>query len=142
MANESAISKSLVVVGNDPDDQFFLKPAFEKIGFADYVMWLNSSLALFDYLKTLDPSTGYPYTILLDYNIPAINVEEILIRLKKDLNFRQIPVLIYSTGISKPLIQRLIALGADGCYVKAYSSSSILEFAEFLKKKIATAVFR
>lgn len=142
MINEPAISKSLVVVEDDPDDQFFLKSAFEKIGFADYVMWLDSSLSLFDYLKTLDQSTGYPYTILLDYNMPVMNGEEILIQLKKDPNLRQIPVLIYSTGISKQLIQRLIALGADGCYVKSYSSSGILEFAEFLKKKIATAVFR
>lgn len=142
MTNEPAISKSLVVVEDDPDDQFFLKSAFEKIGFADYVMWLNSSLSLFEYLKTLDQSTGYPYTILLDYNMPVMNGEEILVELKKHPGFRQIPVLIYSTGISKQLIHRLIALGADGCYVKAYSSSGILEFAEFLKKMIATAVFR
>ncbi|MGC4036602.1 MAG: response regulator [Chitinophagaceae bacterium] len=142
MKNEPAISKSLVVVEDDPDDQFFLKSAFEKIGFADYVMWLDSSVTLFEYLRTLDSDTGYPYTILLDYNLPIMNGEEILNELKKHPGFRQIPVLIYSTGISKQLIHKLIALGADGCYVKSYSSSGILEFAEFLKKKIANAVFR
>jgi len=142
MSDKSTKTKSLVVVEDDPDDQFFLMSAFEKIGFADYVMWLDSSSHLFDYLGGLDESTGYPYTILLDYNMPVMNGEDILIELKKHPGYRQIPVLIYSTGISKALIQKLIALGADGCYVKSYSSSGILEFAEFLKQKIATAVFR
>jgi two-component system, response regulator len=142
MTNEPSISKSLVVVEDDPDDQFFLMSAFEKIGFAEYVMWLDSSAHLFDYLNSLDDSTGFPYTILLDYNMPVMNGEDILVELKKHPNYRQIPVLIYSTGISKSLIHKLIAMGADGCYVKSYSSSGILEFAEFLKQKIATAVFR
>ena len=142
MSDKSSKTKSLVVVEDDPDDQFFLMSAFEKIGFADYVMWLDSSSHLFDYLAGLDESTGYPYTILLDYNMPVMNGEDILVELKKHPGYRQIPVLIYSTGISKALIQKLIALGADGCYVKSYSSSGILEFAEFLKQKIATAVFR
>ncbi|MES1219540.1 MAG: response regulator [Bacteroidota bacterium] len=137
------VNKSLIVVEDDPDDQYFLMSAFEEIGFAPFVHWLNSTTELLKCLHELRESgTGYPYTILLDYNMPVMNGEEILVKLKKDEDYKRIPLLIYSTGMNNGLMERLTALGADGCYFKANSAEEVIEFAKFLQQKIAAAVFR
>ena len=137
------VNKSLIVVEDDPDDQYFLMSAFEEIGFAPYVHWLNSTVDLLQCLQELrDSRTGYPYSILLDYNMPIMNGEEILIKLKNDIDYKNIPLLIYSTGMNNGLMDRLKVLGADGCYFKANSAEETIEFAKFLQQKIAAAVFR
>jgi CheY-like chemotaxis protein len=137
------VNKSLIVVEDDPDDQYFLMSAFEEIGFAPYVHWLNSTIALLQCLEELrESASGYPHAILLDYNMPVINGEEILVKLKKDDDYKHIPLLIYSTGMNNGLMERLNALGADGCYFKADSAAEVIEFAKFLQQKIAAAVFR
>ena len=137
------VNKSLIVVEDDPDDQYFLMSAFEEIGFAPYVHWLNSSVALLECLEALrDSGAGYPHAILLDYNMPVMNGEEVLIKLKNDKQFKFIPLLIYSTGMNNGLMERLNLLGADGSYFKANSAAEVIEFAKFLQQKIAAAVFR
>jgi len=137
------LNKSLIVVEDDPDDQYFLMSAFEEIGFAPYVHWLNSTVQLMECLDALrDAGAGYPHAILLDYNMPVMNGEEVLIKLKSDEDFKFIPLLIYSTGMNNGLMERLNQLGADGSYFKANSAVEVIEFAKFLQQKIAAAVFR
>ena len=137
------VNKSLIVVEDDPDDQYFLMSAFEEIGFAPYVHWLSSTISLLQCLRELrEAATGYPYAILLDYNMPVMNGEEVLVTLKKDEQYKDIPLLIYSTGMNNGLMERLKNLGAEGCYFKANSTEEIISFARFLKQKISAAVFK
>jgi CheY-like chemotaxis protein len=134
--------KSLVVVEDDEDDQFFLQTAFEEIGFNQHVVYLDSCSQLFEYLEQTGKASRYPYAILLDYNMPVMNGEQVLIKLKEHNDYRAIQILIYSTDISELQVQALKKYGAADCYVKSYSQSEIIDFAKFLQQKIAKAVFR
>ena len=135
-------AKTLIVVEDDADDQYFLQTAFKEIGFNEHVLYLDSAIQLFEYLESSGSLSGYPYAILVDYNMPVMNGEETLIKIKENKDYSDIQILIYSTTISDLQIKVLKDLGAEGCYIKSYSASEIVVFAKFLQQKIAKAVFR
>jgi CheY-like chemotaxis protein len=61
-----------------------------------------------------------PDIILLDLNLPDMNGEEILRRLKADPNIRSTPVIMISADAVGERIEELIALGASGYLTKPY----------------------
>jgi CheY-like chemotaxis protein len=135
-------SKSLIVVEDDADDQYFLKTAFQETGFGQHVLYLDSSKELFTYLEAVADTKEFPYAVLLDYNMPVMNGEQTLHEIKKDKRYKDIMILIYSTNMTDKQIKKLLEEGASGCYIKSFSSSAIIDFAKFLQQKIAEAVFR
>ena len=128
--------KPLVIVEDDPDDQFFLMSTFQRLGFDQYVLCMYTGEQLFKHLEEAIRMDNCPSIILLDYNIPVMNGEEILTVLKKNPQYNPINVMIYTTAISPSLNKRLLELGASDCYTKPVSSTGIMEFAQFLKQKI------
>ncbi|MGC4038250.1 MAG: response regulator [Chitinophagaceae bacterium] len=140
MAESEEITIPLLVVEDDADDQFFLQTAFEKIGFGGKVAYVDSARQLFEYLERMSATSRYPYAILLDYNMPATNGEEALVKLKETDSYKDIQVMIYSTSISDTQVKQLKDLGAEGCYIKAYSASEIVDFAKVLQQKITNAL--
>jgi CheY-like chemotaxis protein len=142
MKDKPDTKKTLIVVEDDADDQYFLQTAFQQTGFDQHVLYIDSAKQLFEYLETEGPQSGYPYAILVDYNMPVMNGEETLIKLRENKEYSGIRVLIYSTTISDTQVKSLKDLGAEGCYIKSYSTSEIVDFAKFLQQKIAKAVFR
>jgi CheY-like chemotaxis protein len=142
MIKQRTQGKSLIVVEDDADDQYFLKTAFLETGFEPHVLWLDSSKDLFTYLDSIKDTKELPYAVLLDYNMPVMNGEQTLLELKRLKRYKDIMILIYSTNMSEKQIKNLLEEGASGCYIKSFSTSSIIDFAKFLQQKIAEAVFR
>ena len=83
------------------------------------------------YLGMLSENNDMPGMIIMDYNMPGNNGEEILVLLKNDRLTRNIPVIMYSTGISEVSSKQLEALGALHCFIK---SSSYPEFTLQIEK--------
>jgi two-component system chemotaxis response regulator CheY len=58
--------------------------------------------------------------VLTDVNMPVVDGEEFLRRLKSNELLRTIPVLVISTDATRNRIERLIALGACGYITKPF----------------------
>lgn len=135
-------TRKLIVVEDDADDQYFLQTAFKEIGFDKQVIYLDSAKQLFEYLETENLSQSYPHAILVDYNMPVMNGEETLIKLRENSNYSGIQIMIYSTTISNTQIKMLKDLGAEGCYTKSFSTADIMDFAKSLQQKITDTAAR
>ncbi|MBN8828166.1 MAG: response regulator [Sphingobacteriia bacterium] len=71
-----------------------------------------------------------PELILLDLMMPEMNGVDVLIKIKEDINLKDIPVII-QTGIgNKEDINKCLHLGAHSCLHKPYSIKALLELIE------------
>src|SRR4030095_934802 len=113
---KEAAKKFILIADDDEDDRFLMNDFFSKNGYK--CMSLPSGTAAIHVLQLLSPHL-YPALILLDYYMPAINGEEVLMFLKKSDKLKHIPVAIYSTEMNEVLKHRLQNLGACKCFSKA-----------------------
>lgn len=125
----------VLIVDDDEDDRYILEHSFREIQWATYVRFLDSGDHLLEYLSTLSAPGAYPSVILLDYNMPRMGADEILARLRQQEAYRQIKVMVYSTGMNEALSSRLKNLGAWGCYNKSIDISGALQLASALRQE-------
>lgn len=91
---------TILYAEDDLDDLFMVKQAFEKF---DGTVELAHAGNGFDALQCLDKlrlTTGLPCLIILDINMPGMNGRETLIRLKQSEQYRNIPVVLFTTSSS------------------------------------------
>jgi CheY-like chemotaxis protein len=67
-----------------------------------------------------------PDAIVLDYQLPGLNGEEVLARLRRMEGCRDVPVLVLSNNDDPGTIHRLQALGAAGHCVKVNTTPTAL----------------
>jgi len=70
--------------------------------------------------------------ILTDINMPVMNGEEFLHRVKEDEMLQSIPVLVVSTDGSEHRVQRMMELGAKGYIQKPFSPEELRKSMEGL----------
>ena len=121
----------IVIVDDDPDDIEMLSSSLERKGLK-VLCFLSGDKAM-QYLKTCCMAFTLPALIILDYNIPKKNGEEILYWLKNNTETSPIPVVIYSTTITPANQTSLIKMGAAQCLVKPGKDSIIEEHAELFR---------
>ena len=63
--------------------------------------------------------------ILTDINMPVMNGEEFVCRVKEDELLRTIPVVVISTDGSEHRVQRMMSLGAKGYVQKPFSPEQL-----------------
>ena len=109
-------TKFILIADDDEDDRFLMSDFFSKNAFK--CMTLPSGTAAIHVLQLLSP-TLFPALIFLDYYMPTINGEQVLMFLKKSEKLKHIPVIMYSTEMTDALKHRLQSLGASKCFSKA-----------------------
>lgn len=120
----------IYLVEDDADDRFVMQQAFAEAGHGGSLRVFSSSES---FLRTLiQPGTPRPSLIVLDFNMPIINGGELLLRLKLIEEIRDIPVVVYSTGMRALLKETLLAYGAAACFEKGMAYSDFLKFATAL----------
>lgn len=110
-------SPSIVIIDDDSDDLEVLSSALELHGF-EAKCFEDAELAC-QSLSSIRTFPELPSLIIVDYNMPRINGEQVLSLLKSRPMLKHIPVVIYSTTISPDSSARLIALGACATISKA-----------------------
>src|SRR5687767_6109920 len=110
---------SILLVEDDADDRYIMHLAFAEINYADKIKVFNSGDELLKYLHSLPHSDLYPSLLVVDYNMPGLNGGELLMRLKIDDTLRDIPVVVYSTGMSN-IEHKMRTLGAEYCFEKGH----------------------
>lgn len=89
------MTHKILLVDDDADDQFFFKDAIRNISKTVQCEVANNGLEAIDHLHNIPPP---PSLIFLDLNMPMMNGYECLEKIKLLPDFRDIPVVIFSTS--------------------------------------------
>jgi CheY-like chemotaxis protein len=87
--------KNILLVEDDPDDQFVFMDAMNEI--ASHVECITANNGI-EALALLKNPLSVPSLIFLDLNMPLMNGFECLKQIKENKQFKQIPVIILTTS--------------------------------------------
>ena len=109
----------LLVAEDNPDDRLLLEYAWQS--FKDVKLHVVSDgEELTSYLQQVEngASAFMPNLILLDLNMPKKDGFEVLQEIKANPKFRKVPVIVLSTSMADPDVERSYQLGANGFIAK------------------------
>ncbi|HYG14963.1 MAG TPA: response regulator [Bacteroidia bacterium] len=109
------MSKTVLIVEDDPEDINLLTEAFSEIDPAMEFLTAHNGL---EALTILDKSTIQPHLIILDMNLPKMNGINCLAEIKKDKRYTGIPVVLFSSTFLHYSQDALKDLGANYCIKK------------------------
>lgn len=116
-------SFQVLLIDDDEDDLEIISSSLELQGIR--TKCFNSGEEALIYLKLIEDVLDKPLLIILDYNMPKINGQQMLGLLKDTKTSKDIRVVMYSTSISADLKKDLSDLGAFECFKKPDSYRGI-----------------
>ncbi|MGZ5133870.1 MAG: response regulator [Flavitalea sp.] len=106
----------IYIIDDDTDDQNLLIEAIKEIDISiECYTAMNGQEGLNKLVTNMIP---YPSLIFLDLNMPRIDGHKFLTMIKKDPDFKSIPIVIYSTSSNKKDMEEMLQLGAVDYLVK------------------------
>lgn len=128
---------TILVAEDDPDDRFLLGEAFTENLLSEHLYFVENGEQLIDYLhgkgKYNDPILcPRPDLILLDLNMPKKDGREALKEIKSDLNFCQIPIVVFTTSKAEEDILYCDKLGGNSFISKPVSYEDMLQMVKQL----------
>jgi CheY-like chemotaxis protein len=118
----------LIIVENDPDEQFFMKESFDKVNFFHIIAQVKNGDDLFDWF---DMNDELPDVILSDLNMPGKNGYDIIEGVKNTPAWSRIPVIITSTSSTKSIIDKCLAAGAADYIIKP---DTFIDYKSYVKR--------
>ena len=125
----------IIVVDNDMADHELIRIAFERVDGLEEVMFLTSGEDLIEYLDTSEQDQQ-PSLIILDYNMPGLNGDETLRRIKSNPFTKDTPIIIYSTCVSNQMRRDMEGSGVLLLMEKGDNVSKLEEQARFFMELI------
>jgi CheY-like chemotaxis protein len=107
-------AKRILLVDDDADDQLYFKDAINELNNSLQCEIANNGHEALQQMKTPPP----PDLIFLDLNMPVMNGYECLARLKKEEEYKHIPVVIFTTSNDSHEIDRVREMGAHLFFTK------------------------
>ncbi len=114
----------ILVAEDDFDDRYIMIETFREIGF-DHLKIVEDGSLVIDYLK--DCGSEFIKLIVLDLNMPKLGGTCTLRKLKEDLEFKNIPVIIFSTSINEIERDICMNLGANDYIMKPHMHQEYVE---------------
>ena len=113
----------LIMADDDEDDCLLVGEALKKACTGCAFHCVRDGMEIMDYLNRIGryehpESSPAPDLILLDLNMPRMGGREVLKRLKTDLRFRAIPVVILTTSREVEDVKTCYDLGANSYITK------------------------
>ena len=123
---------TILVADDDEDDRLMTKEAFEEVKILNDLIFVKDGVELMDYLhrrgQYADPEQSpRPGLILLDLNMPRMDGREALQEIKKNDQFRSIPVTIFTTSKAEQDIVRSYNLGVNCFITKPVTYSGLVD---------------
>ena len=110
------MSKTIVLIDDDPDDLDIMKETIEKVApSTQCISFLYPDEAIRVITSEL---IVVPDFIIIDMNMPRKTGLECLQDLRAQAEFKEIPIIIYSTTISVPVRETLLKAGATHVFQK------------------------
>lgn len=125
---DTALPIRIAVVEDNPADVYILRKALQEIGLRCTVDHLENGEAALDFLlrRGKYSAAQRPDVVILDLNLPRINGDEVLGRVRTHPDLRDLPVLVLSTSNTAEDRQKMAALGAAYYFVKSGDLSAYL----------------
>jgi CheY-like chemotaxis protein len=118
----------VVLVEDNPPDILLIEEAVREYRLAVQLVVFRDGDAAYRYWdQAFEPASGCPALVLLDLNLPKRNGLEVLERIRRHTECRNLPVVIMSSSTSPAEVQRARDLGIAHYFRKPSN------FADFLK---------
>ena len=126
----------IAVVEDNPADVYILRKALQKIGLRFTVDHLQDGEAALDFFLRQGKyaAAQSPDVVILDLNLPRINGDEILRRIRLSPDLRDLPVIVLSTSDAAEDRQKMAALGVASYFVKSGDLSIYLAVGRAIQK--------
>lgn len=129
----------IVVVEDDPDDQYLIQKALAAVEFKLDVMFIGNGLEAQRFFESEQPKASISKSlVLLDLNLPGASGIEVLKSIKSDPDYHPLPVVILTTSDFDAEKDTAKALGASDYIVKP---DDIDRFKDVLSRVIHSHVY-
>jgi CheY-like chemotaxis protein len=123
---------TILIVEDDPNDQFLLERAFRKIGVTDPIHIVNDGREAIAYMKGEGRFANrseycYPTFVLTDLKMPGADGFAVLEFLKKNPDWAIIPTVVLSSSADLDDIKRAYRLGASSYHTKQSNPEDFLD---------------
>ncbi|MCG2460318.1 response regulator [Flavobacteriaceae bacterium F89] len=130
-----ATKYNIHLADDDEDDLELFEDAISEVQKDAQVIKFKKGQEMISHLE--DKGLNLPRIIFLDLNMPGMNGEECLIKIRDNKRLDLIPVVIYSTTFVTKVAKRLASQGAN-IYVQKPSSFALLK--SILERSIQAAI--
>ncbi len=114
-------AKRILLVDDDADDQLYFRDAINELNNSLECEIANNGHEALLQMKIPPP----PDLIFLDLNMPVMNGYECLAHLKKEEQYKHIPVVIFTTSKDSHEIDRVREMGAHLFFTKPTNFSTL-----------------
>lgn len=121
---------TIMVVEDDPNDQFLIERAFRKIGVTDPIQIVNNGVEAIAYMKGEGKYAdrkkfAYPTFIMTDLKMPLSDGFAVLDFLKSNPEWKVIPTIVLSASSDLDDIKKSYMLGASSYHVKPHNQEEL-----------------
>ena|SRR5688572_18524478 len=111
-------SIEILLVEDNPGDARLAQEAIREAQMRNHLNWVHDGVEALTFLRREGPhqQAPRPDLILLDLNLPRKDGREVLAEIKKDDQFKRIPVIVLTTSEAEEDISRAYRLKAN-CYI-------------------------
>jgi two-component system response regulator len=122
----------IMLVEDNPEDAAFTQRVLKFNRLNEDLVLASSGREAMEALERQHKDENLPNLILLDINLPDISGIDLLTRIKEDLSFCKIPVVILTGSNEDQDIQKSYDLGASSYLVKPISNDALMLVVEKL----------
>ncbi|MBE9007789.1 response regulator [Fortiea sp. LEGE XX443] len=124
------LNKPLLVVEDSNEDFKMLQRLMQRMAVQNPIYRCTNGDEVLDFLYQEESSqnpngASKPSVILLDLNLPGIDGRDLLERLKQDMSFKKIPIVIFTTSSNPKDIEFCYQKGANGYLVKPMDAQEL-----------------
>jgi CheY-like chemotaxis protein len=124
------LDKPLLVVEDSNEDFKMLQRLMRRMAVQNPIYRCTNGDEVLDFLYQEEGSQNpngltKPSVILLDLNLPGIDGRDILERLKQDISFKKIPIVVFTTSSNPKDIEFCYQKGANGNLIKPMDAQEL-----------------
>ncbi|HSF45823.1 MAG TPA: response regulator [Chitinophagaceae bacterium] len=117
----------ILLIEDDLDDIELLQDALTSRNVQYKIQTIKDGEDAIEYIRG---NQDLPDIIILDFNLPKVHGREVILEVKSDHSFRDVPLLILTTSSAKEDIAYAYAHGADQYIVKPTSVEKMNEMVD------------
>jgi CheY-like chemotaxis protein len=122
----------ILLIDDDKDDLEMFSSGLQKKGIK--VKTFDSSTKALFHLTLMSENNEFPSLIIMDYSMPKKNGQQVLLLIKSNVVTKDIPVVIYSGGMSGTLKTKLLEAGALDGFEKPWTHQEYNKLVEIFQE--------